>query len=44
VSGTDPGLLRTAVATEPGTKWQQIPSSLEDVFIHLMAASKDNFR
>jgi ABC-2 type transport system ATP-binding protein len=28
----------------PQHEWRQIPSGLEDVFIHLMEASKDNFR
>jgi ABC-2 type transport system ATP-binding protein len=45
VSGIDPALLEAAIRTErgPGTEWRKIPSSLEDVFIHLMEASKDNF-
>jgi len=28
----------------PQHEWREIPSGLEDVFIHLMEASKDNFR
>jgi ABC-2 type transport system ATP-binding protein len=45
ISGTDPAALERAIApfrTEPGT-WQQISPGLEDVFIHLMGSSKDNF-
>jgi len=44
VSGTDPALLARAVACEKTVAWEQIPSSLEDVFIHLMAKTQDNFR
>lgn len=43
VSGTDPALLERAVGGEPDVRWERIPSSLEDVFIHLMARTKDNF-
>jgi ABC-2 type transport system ATP-binding protein len=45
VSGTDAGALERAIApfrTGPYL-WQQISPSLEDVFIHLMGGSKDNF-
>ena len=45
VSGTDADLLEktiTAFRTERHT-WQQINPGLEDVFIHLMGSSKDNF-
>ena len=45
VSGIDPDKLEAAIRPErrPGTEWQKIPSSLEDVFIHLMESSRDNF-
>jgi len=45
VSGVDPVKLEAAILPErnPGTEWQKIPSSLEDVFIHLMESSRDNF-
>jgi ABC-2 type transport system ATP-binding protein len=45
VSGTDAITLELAIApfrTEPYT-WQQVNPGLEDVFIHLMGSSKDNF-
>lgn len=45
VSGTDPEGLARAIApfrTDFHT-WQQINPGLEDVFIHLMGSSKDNF-
>ena len=45
VSGTDAPALERAIApfrTEPYT-WQQIKPGLEDVFIHLMGTSKDNY-
>ncbi len=45
VSGDDPAALEQAIAPfrrEP-YQWQQIPSGLEDVFIHLMENSKDNY-
>ena len=45
VSGTDAVLLEKTIAafrTERHT-WQQINPGLEDVFIHLMGSSKDNF-
>jgi ABC-2 type transport system ATP-binding protein len=45
VSGDDSAALEQAIAPfrrEPYT-WQQIPSGLEDVFIHLMDSSQDNF-
>jgi ABC-2 type transport system ATP-binding protein len=45
VSGEDAAALEAAIAPfrrEP-YQWRQIPSGLEDVFIHLMDASKDNF-
>jgi len=46
VSGTDAATLERAIApfrTEPYL-WQQIKPGLEDVFIHLMGSSKDNFQ
>ncbi|MEI6279946.1 MAG: ABC transporter ATP-binding protein [Verrucomicrobiae bacterium] len=45
ISGTDPARLEEDIRPEraPGFSWQKIPSSLEDVFIHLMESSKDNF-
>jgi ABC-2 type transport system ATP-binding protein len=45
VSGTDPVALERAIApfrTEQYT-WQQIGPGLEDVFIHLMGSSQDNY-
>ena len=45
VSGTDANALERAIVpfrTESYT-WQQINPGLEDVFIHLMERSKDNF-
>jgi ABC-2 type transport system ATP-binding protein len=45
VSGTDPLSIERAIApfrTEQYT-WQQINPGLEDVFIHLMGKSKDNY-
>jgi ABC-2 type transport system ATP-binding protein len=45
VSGTDAITLEQAIApfrAEPYT-WQQISPGLEDVFIHLMGSSKDNY-
>ncbi|MEI6070499.1 MAG: ABC transporter ATP-binding protein [Verrucomicrobiae bacterium] len=45
ISGIDPVQLEEAIRSErlPGTDWKKIPSSLEDVFIHLMESSRDNF-
>jgi len=45
VSGVDAGALEQAIApfrVNP-YQWEKIPSELEDVFIHLMDQSKDNF-
>ena len=45
VSGDDTAALDEAIApfrTGP-YQWEKIPSGLEDVFIHLMDKSKDNF-
>jgi ABC-2 type transport system ATP-binding protein len=46
VSGTDRAVLSAAIAPwrgDPGLAWQEIPPSLEDVFIHLMSGSRDNY-
>jgi ABC-2 type transport system ATP-binding protein len=46
VSGTDREALAAAIAPwrrEAGLGWQEIPPSLEDVFIHLMSGSQDNY-
>jgi len=46
VSGTDAQALDAAVAPwrdQAGLAWQRIEPSLEDVFIHLMGQSEDNF-
>lgn len=45
VSGDDAAALERAIAPlrSPEHEWQQIRSGLEDVFIHLMENSKDNF-
>jgi len=46
ISGTDAERLEQAIApfrTEPYS-WSRINSGLEDVFIHLMGSSRDNFR
>jgi len=45
VSGTDEALVSRAVATlpQPPYRCEKIRPSLEDVFIHLMSASRDNF-
>jgi ABC-2 type transport system ATP-binding protein len=46
VSGDDEALLTAAIAPyrKPGYEWERITSGLEDVFIHLMEQSTDNFR
>ncbi|MDB6052682.1 MAG: ABC-type multidrug transport system, ATPase component [Verrucomicrobiales bacterium] len=46
VSGDDQPALENAIAPHrhPPFTWSQIPSGLEDVFIHLMDSSKDNFK
>jgi ABC-2 type transport system ATP-binding protein len=39
VTGSDRAQLESALApikAEPGRKWQEVSSGLEDVFIHLM--------
>lgn len=45
VSGTDAQALERAIAPfrSEAHVWQQIEPGLEDVFIHLMGSSKDNF-
>jgi ABC-2 type transport system ATP-binding protein len=46
VSGTDPDALEAATAPwreRGGLVWRRIEPTLEDVFIHLMGSSKDNF-
>jgi len=45
VSGDDAAALERAIAPfrTPGYEWKLIRSGLEDVFIHLMDQSKDNF-
>jgi len=45
VSGDNAAALEQAIAPfrSEKYKWEQIPSGLEDVFIHLMEKSKDNF-
>jgi len=45
VSGDNAAALERAIAPYRSAKyrWEQIPSGLEDVFIHLMEKSKDNF-
>ncbi len=46
VSGPDAALLQEAIALFQGPEyhWTPIPSGLEDVFIHLMEKSRDNFK
>ncbi len=45
VTGNDPAALEAAIAPfrTADHVWERIPSGLEDVFIHLMGESKDNF-
>ncbi|HZJ13731.1 MAG TPA: ABC transporter ATP-binding protein [Chthoniobacteraceae bacterium] len=45
VSGEDAAALEQAISPfrRPPYEWKQVRSGLEDVFIHLMAASQDNF-
>lgn len=45
VSGTDAQALERAIAPfrSEAHAWQQIEPGLEDIFIHLMGSSKDNF-
>jgi ABC-2 type transport system ATP-binding protein len=46
VSGTDRAALEAALApwrADAALSWEEIPPSLEDVFIHLMGAARDNF-
>jgi ABC-2 type transport system ATP-binding protein len=46
VSGPDKAALEAAIAPyrKPPFKWEAIDPTLEDVFIHLMADARDNFR
>jgi ABC-2 type transport system ATP-binding protein len=46
VSGTDPIQLAETIAPyrTPEHPWSEVPSGLEDVFIHLMGHSTDNFQ
>ena len=47
VTGGEETALEQAIAPfrdEPGLAWRRIEAGLEDVFIHLMADTKDNFR
>lgn len=46
VSGSDARRLEEAIAPfrSPAYQWQQEPSELEDVFIHYMQTSEDNFK
>lgn len=45
VSGTDRAALEAAIAPyrKPPLRWTEVEPTLEDVFIHLMNQSKDNF-
>jgi len=45
VSGEDAAALEQAISPfrRPPYEWKQVRSGLEDVFIHLMGASQDNF-
>jgi len=45
VSGADARALEAAIAPfrTPGYEWKRVRSGLEDVFIHLMESSTDNF-
>jgi ABC-2 type transport system ATP-binding protein len=45
VSSEDAAALEKAIQPfrKDGYEWRQIPAGLEDVFIHLMEGSKDNF-
>ncbi|MDB6137250.1 MAG: ABC-type multidrug transport system, ATPase component, partial [Verrucomicrobiaceae bacterium] len=46
VSGEDEAALEAAIKPfqKDGYEWQKITSGLEDVFIHLMDKSKDNYK
>jgi ABC-2 type transport system ATP-binding protein len=47
VSGLDAGAVESALQAQtakPAQRWQRIAPSLEDVFIELMNAAKDNFQ
>lgn len=45
VSGGDPDLMEKSITPfrKPPYHWEVVDSGLEDVFIHLMGASRDNF-
>ena len=45
ISGSNPRALEEAIGPyrKTGYEWKQIQSGLEDAFIHLMDASKDNY-
>ncbi len=45
VSGDDPAALEAAIQplNKPPYQWRKVESGLEDVFIHLMDTSEDNF-
>jgi len=45
ISGSDAGALESAIAPyrKGGYEWKQVQSGLEDAFIHLMDASRDNY-
>jgi ABC-2 type transport system ATP-binding protein len=45
ISGEDAAALEQAIAPFRRTpyEWSQVPAGLEDVFIHLMSSSKDNY-
>jgi len=45
VSGPDRRALKAAIAPfdHPPWRWQEVPPTLEDVFIHLMGQAEDNF-
>lgn len=41
VSGTDRAALERAIGSLPNLAWQEVPTSLEDVFIYLMRGRED---
>jgi ABC-2 type transport system ATP-binding protein len=45
VSGPDRKALEAAIAPwkKPPFRWDEVPPTLEDVFIHLMGAAQDNY-
>jgi len=46
VSGGDRKALEAAIAPyrKPPFRWEEVPPTLEDVFIHLMGAAQDNYQ